>query len=344
MVFVEAHGCAPGNKELQTQLEPVFERMERMLAFVGWLLIVAVIFAGMLLLYWRFRSPSDLNIARSLNLETWTGVPADEHHSNTDLFKFKGQYIMVHASSPWHFASARCRLVVRSSKDGKEWRILSDIRLPGEDVRDATIAEINGKLFIYFFPNVRIDPWPYTTFYCYSDDAVTWSSPEPLSIVEWLLWRPRTIDGKTFYAPAYTREQTSVTLFKAKDGINWSEVSAICNRDKANETDVIIRPDGTMIGTLRMEMSPGFWGHHPEGHTVIAMASPPIHGMAPEPERCHTPGWAMPVPDRRSNVRVRAASSREPEVDGQLLGAKTHVFVSCGAGPARFSLRPSQLR
>ncbi len=246
-----------------------------MLIFLFWLFIEVAFFVGIFLLYWRFRSPSDLNIARSLNLETWTGVPADEHHSNTDLFRFKGQYIMVHASSPWHFASSRCRLVVRSSKDGKDWRILSEIRLPGEDVRDPTIAEIDGRLFIYFFPNLRIDPLPYTTFYCYSDDAVTWSRPEPLSIVEWMLWRPRTIDGKTFYAPAYTRKQTSVTLFKTEDGINWSEVSAICNRDKANETDVIIRPDGTMIGTLRMEMSPGFWGHHPEGHTIIATASPP---------------------------------------------------------------------
>jgi hypothetical protein len=245
------------------------------IAFIGWLLAAAVVVCAAVLLYCRFRSPSDLNIAQSVEMETWTAVPADEHHSNTDLFKFKGQYIMVHASSPWHFASKKCRLVIRSSEDGKHWRVLAEIRVPGEDVRDPTMAEINGMLFLYFFPNMKLEPLPYTTLYCCSDDAVTWSEPKPISIVEWLLWRPRTTDGITFYAPAYKRKLGAVTLFKTTDGVDWSEVSTIYEGDKASETDLIFRPDGTMICAARIEMSPNFWGHHPNGHTVIGTASPP---------------------------------------------------------------------
>lgn len=246
-----------------------------MSACILWLLAAGVIVGGICLLYWRFRTASDLNVAPELRMETWTGVPANEHHSNTDLCKFDGRYIMVHASSPWHFGASRCRLVVRSSEDGKIWKFLTEISLPGEDVRDPTLAEIDGTLFMYFFANFRLDPLPYTTYVCHSEDAETWSSPRPLSIIEELLWRPRTIDGKTFYAPAYTREQTRVALFSTTDGVEWSEVSTICDRDKANETDIIFRSDGTLIGTLRIEMSPSFWGHHPEGHTSIAIAEPP---------------------------------------------------------------------
>lgn len=247
-----------------------------MAVLICWLLLGAAVVGAIILLYWRYlRSPSDLRIDPILNLESWTGVPADEHHSNTDMIKFKGQYIMLHASSPWHFGSAKCRMVVRSSTDGRNWRVMTEIRLPEEDVRDPTLAEINGKLFVYFFGNFRFDPFPYTTYYCTTEDGTTWTKPEPLPIIEWLLWRPRTLDGKTFYAAGYKRMLGGVKLFKTEDGINWSEVSTIYDQDRPNETGLMMRPDGTLISTVRIEMDAGFWGHHPEGHTVIATASLP---------------------------------------------------------------------
>ncbi|MBI4831793.1 MAG: exo-alpha-sialidase [Candidatus Lindowbacteria bacterium] len=247
------------------------------MAVVVGVVIVALLAAILTpVLYWKYRLPSDIHVADSLNLELWTAIPPDAHHSNTDLFKFKGQYLLVHATSPWHFASTKCRLVVRSSTDGKNWKILSELRFPGQDVRDPKVALISGKLFIYFLRNAnKFMPEPTTTCYCMSDDAITWSEPKDLSIEGWLVWRPKTMDGKTFYVPAYWWEHGKTKLFKSTDGINWSEVGPIYSGDKNDETDISFRPDGSMILTGRLEMDPNYWGYHPEGHTVIGVSAMP---------------------------------------------------------------------
>ena len=249
----------------------------RVLTVIALLLVALILAAVISILYWRYRSPSDIRIADALGIDTWTAVAPDAHHSNTDLFKYKGQYLLVHATSPWHFASTKCRLVVRSSTDGKNWRVLSEIHVPGEDVRDPKLAEIGGKLFLYFLRNTNFEAEPFDTSYCVSDDAITWTEPKELSIPGWLLWRPKTFDGITFYVPAYWWEHGKSTLFKSTDGANWSEVGPIYSGEKNDETAISFRPDGSMIMTSRLEMDPNRWGYHPEGHTLIGVAPPPYN-------------------------------------------------------------------
>jgi hypothetical protein len=204
------------------------------------LMVIAIMLAALVLaiagpiLYWKYRPQSDIDVAESLGLETWTAVSADAHHSNTDLFKYKGQFLMTHATSPWHFASNKCKLVVRSSADGKDWRVLSEIRIPGEDVRDPKLAEIDGKLFLYFLRNTKkFEAEPTGTAYCTSDDGVTWTEPKDLSIEGWLFWRPKTFDGTTFYVPAYWWEHGKSMLFESTDGVNWEEAGEIYSGDTA---------------------------------------------------------------------------------------------------------------
>lgn len=84
-----------------------------MVTKIGLLVLLLVLSIILGLLYCRFRSPSDLEIAEALYLEVWNAVPGDAHRSNTDLFKYKGQYLLVHATSRWHFASKKCKLIVR---------------------------------------------------------------------------------------------------------------------------------------------------------------------------------------------------------------------------------------
>lgn len=247
-----------------------------MFLIIDLLFLLAVVAGGITNLYWRYRSPSDIDIADSLRLQVWTAVPPDAHHSNTDLIKHKDQYLLVHATSPWHFASPKCRLVVRSSTDGKGWKILSEIRVPGEDVRDPKLAVINGKLFLYFLRNKeKFLAEPTGNSYCVSDDAVTWSEPEELSIKGWLLWRPKTFDGETFYLPAYWWEHGRSMLFTSTDGIDWTEVGQIYAGEKNDETAISFRPDGTMFMTARLEVDPNRWGYHPDAHTLIGISSPP---------------------------------------------------------------------
>lgn len=245
------------------------------LTTIGLLLLVPIAAIITIILYWRFRSPCKPEIPDALNLETWTAVPPDAHHSNTDLIKYNDRFFLVHATSPWHFASRKCRLVIRSSPDARTWRIVHEITVPGEDVRDPKFAVIGGRLFLYFLPNTIFDPKPYDTLYCTSEDGIRWSAPEKLSIKGWLLWRPRTTDGITYYVPAYWRDFGKVTLFKSEDGIDWSEVGPIYEGENITETDIIFRPDGAMLTTARIERYASFWGHTPEGHTLIGTSNAP---------------------------------------------------------------------
>ena len=240
------------------------------------LLSALILAAGVPILYWKYRSPSDIAVAGSLDMETWSAVPPDAHHSNTDLIRYRGRYLLAHATSPWHFASDKCRLVIRASEDARHWRAISEIGVPGEDVRDPKLAAIGGKLFLYFLRNTnKFYAEPTGTSYCMSDDGVTWTEPRDLSIKGWLLWRPKTFDGTTFYAPAYWWEHGKSMLFKSTDGVDWSEVGPIYSGEKNDETAISFKPDGTMGMTARLEIGPNRWGYHPDAHTLIGVASPP---------------------------------------------------------------------
>lgn len=248
-----------------------------MVLFIVIALAALVLPIAALFLYWKYRPQLDLRVDESLALETWTAVPADAHHSNTDMIKYKEQFLMAHATSPWHFASSKCKLVIRSSVDGKDWRVLSEIRIPGEDVRDPKLAEIDGKLFLYFLRNTKkFEAEPTGTAYCTSEDGVSWSVPEDLSVEGWLFWRPKTFDGTTFYVPAYWWEHGKSMLFKSTDGVSWTEVGEIYSGHKNDETAISFKPDGAMIMTARLEMEPNRWGHHSEAHTLIGVAPPPF--------------------------------------------------------------------
>jgi len=240
------------------------------------LLVAPALAVAVPILYWKHRSPSDIHVAESLGFEMWTAVAPDAHHSNTDMLKYKGEYLLVHATSPWHFASDKCKLVVRSSPDAKNWRVLAEISVPGEDVRDPKLAEIGGKLFLYFLRNTKkFEAEPTGTAYCTSEDGVNWTEPKDLANEGWLWWRPKTFDGATFYVPAYWWEHGRSMLLKSTDGVEWAEVGEIYSGDKNDETAISFKPDGTMIMTARLEMEPDRWGYHPDAHTLIGVASPP---------------------------------------------------------------------
>lgn len=239
------------------------------------LLIVTLIVTGtILMLHWKYLSPRDLTIERSLNLETWTAVPPDTHHAFTDLTKYRGNYLLAHVTSPWHFASTKSRLVIRSSPDARQWKILAETRIPGEDVRDPKLTIIHDRLFIYFLRNKTFDPRPFQTSFCVSDDASAWSEPRDLSIKGWLLGRPKTTDGITFYAPAWQGYRRSM-LFKSTNGIDWIEVTPLYPGDRSDETEICVIPNGSMVMIARGGVNANMWGYDPDGYTLIGTSSPP---------------------------------------------------------------------
>jgi len=226
-----------------------------------------------ILVYWLVR-PNTARVDPSLGVESWVAVGDGEHHSNTDLIFWKDRFYLVHASSPWHFASERCRVVLRRSPDARTWEQVATFRVPGQDIRDPKLAVIGGRLFLYVLKNVDLNPEPYTTALTTSTDGVTWTPLEDIEPKGWLFWRPKTRDGVTWYVPAYWWEHGKSVLLKSTDGRTWERVSMIHEGDRNDETAIEFLPDGRLVCTARLEVSDDVFGD-PDASTLIAVAKPP---------------------------------------------------------------------
>ncbi len=231
-----------------------------------------------LLAWWRFR-PNKAEVDESLGIETWAAVSDGTHNSNTDMIFWKGSFYLVHATSPFHFASDKCRLIVRKSKDAREWEQIAVIKNPNEDIRDPKFFVADNKLVMYVLRNKDFTAEPYDTFYTTSTDAINWEPIKSLGHEGWLFWRPKTRDGRSWYLPAYWWEHGKSQLLKSTDGVNWTVVSSIHKSESIpgdfnDETAIEFFPDGRMISTSRIEVGQDLVGH-PDGYTLISVAEPP---------------------------------------------------------------------
>lgn len=248
--------------------------MPLILRSVALLLVVALIGCGVLLAYWAWR-PNRSRVDPALALETWSAVRDGLHNSNTDLLFWRGQFWLVHASSPFHMGSRRCRLRLWRSLDARAWERVAEFAVPDEDIRDPKLAAIGGRLLLYAFPNAGLRALPYGTIVASSSDGTRWSGFEPITQPGWLLWRPKSLDGVTWYVPGYWHEHGRSALFSSKDGVEWTWVSEIHAGEGNDETDCEFLPDGRLLCTARLEVTPDNpWGHR-DASTLLAVAEPP---------------------------------------------------------------------
>ncbi len=247
--------------------------MIRIIKITGAVIGALVLALALLLLYWRFR-PNTAEVNPKLALEVWDAVNDGMHNSNTDMIFFKNNFYLVHASSPYHFATPECKLVVWRSGDARRWEKLSTVRVPGEDIRDPKFLSVGGKLYLYVLKSVAFEAEPYRTAYVSSDDGVKWSALTDMAPEGWLFWRPKTRDGKTWYLPAYWWEHGKSMLLKSTDGKRWERVSTIYEGGRNDETAIEFLPNGDMIATLRLEYSEDLCGDR-RASTGIRVAKPP---------------------------------------------------------------------
>jgi hypothetical protein len=219
-------------------------------------------------------------VSSALLGETWTAVDDGRHNSNTDLIYWNDAFHLIHASSPFHFASEDSRLHILRSTDGRNWHQIAEFDAAGEDIRDPKFAPIGDRLFLYALKNTDFTAEPYQTVYAVSEDGVAWSDFGEIEPRGWLFWRPKTQDGETWYAPAYWHEHGKAALLRSTDGENWTTVSEIHEGDRGDEPAVEFLPDGRLLATVRLEMSDS-WRGHPEGSTLIATSEPPFETWQP---------------------------------------------------------------
>ncbi|MHA1147875.1 MAG: sialidase family protein [Promethearchaeota archaeon] len=226
---------------------------------IQWFIIIIIIFSTTcvgILVYWYYR-PNTSYINSDLEMETWDGVSDGKHNSNTDMIEWKGQFWMIHASSPFHLGTSESKLIIWKSDDAKNWKIIVELDFKGnDDIRDPKFANISNTLFIYALANAGTIAKPYKTVYCTSTDGEEWSDWKDIkgdANEGWLFWRPKSHDGNTWYAPAYWWEHGKSRLFKSTDGVSWKKVSDIYKGETNDETAIEFYEDGTMICTARLE-------------------------------------------------------------------------------------------
>jgi hypothetical protein len=229
---------------------------------------------GTILLYWSFRTNKS-KVNPKLKIKVWKAVSDGTHNSNTDMIYWNEKFYLIHATSPYHFGTRECKLVLRCSEDAKYWLKIRTFHVENEDIRDPKLAIINNQMFLYALKNIKFNPEPYATIRTSSKNGLNWAKwGEFIDLDGWLFWRPKTYDGSTWYVPAYWWEHGKSKLLKSIDGIHWKDAGIIYKGLKNDETDIEFLPDGQMISTARLEGSGNFFGDE-RGCTLISIAKEP---------------------------------------------------------------------
>ncbi|MFX1357186.1 MAG: hypothetical protein ACFFA8_07850 [Promethearchaeota archaeon] len=272
------------------------------------IVISPIAYLGAWIVYMDLRPAPNYVYDPMLQLTHWTvvdtgGNPAKNHNSNTDLIYFNNSFYLVFQQSKWHIQDTNGVLVIQKSPDATpgSWEEIHRITLPNTDVRDPKFANISDRLFVYFLPNYRFDPAPNTTFYLYSDDGLTFTSPQELQVnvtytydngtienvktAGWNLWRPKTYNNADWYVLASGRKYkqdpgsvgdadvtgTMTILLETQDGLNWTEVSEVYTTHGNGEACLEFLTSGKVITTHRVGSMglPGYAFGNPHGATVI---------------------------------------------------------------------------
>lgn len=223
--------------------------------------------------YWLLRSRA-IGVDERIVRETWEVVADGAHNSNTDLIHWNGQFYLCHQTSPYHMGSSRSRLLLWRSNDARRWERVTAFKAEEGEYRDPKFAAIGDQLFLFALPNRSFLAEPYTTVYTSSPDGLAWAPPREVDQPGWLFWRPKTLDGVTWYVTAYWREHGRSRLLRSTDGISWAPISQIYEGERNDETDFEFLPDGRIIATARLEGTGSEWGDARAG-TLIAIAAPP---------------------------------------------------------------------
>jgi len=220
--------------------------------------------------------PNRAQVAPALEIESWDVVADGEHNSNTDMIFWRDHFWLVHAASPYHLGTPKSRLVIRRSSDARSWESVTTLQVAGKDIRDPKFAPIGDRLFLYALPNSGVMATPEGSVVSISEDGMTWSDFQPVGPSGWLFWRPKSADARTWYVPAYWWDHGESILLRSLDGLEWERVSTIYQGEGNDETAVEFLPDGRLLATARLEVTPDTLIGNNDASTLLAVAEPPF--------------------------------------------------------------------
>ncbi len=305
---------------------------------------VAIAALVVLVAVWYFR-PNASEVDPALTMELGVAVSDGMHNSNTDMTFWKGHFYLVHAHSKYHMGNEGSSLRVLRSADAKSWTMIHEVRSPGEDVRDPKIVVMNGRLVLYVLVNRGFEPEPHGTAVTMTADGKSWTALEPVTPEGWLLWRPKSRDGRTWYVTAYWKDHGKSILLSSRDGLRWDTVSTIHEGDRNDETAMEFLPDGRLIATARLEGTRSWHQGAMDASTLIAVAAPPYTKWTATVSRVTRLDGPVLFRPRGKGVRGRALRPGElrPLVrDVEPFGAQAHGAVRAHARKSRKALGAPQ--
>lgn len=188
-----------------------------------------------------------------------------KHNAFTDLVRFRGKFFCTFREGDGHVGGdGRIRVLV--SDDGETWKSAAALTEKGIDLRDPKFSITpDERLMIVCGGSVYkggrkiLGRQPRVAF---SKNGVKWTQPKRvLAEGDWL-WRVTWHKG-TAYGVSYRTEprktsdgKTSkwlATLYKSRDGENWSLVTDLKVPNRPNETTLRFDADGRMIALVRRE-------------------------------------------------------------------------------------------
>ena len=191
------------------------------------------------------------------------------HNAFTGLTKWKGEYFLVFRNGAYH-TSADGRQFVLRSPDLKTWETAAVLSAQGLDARDAHLFPLDDKLIVmgYLSDKRNGKVFDHQEVRAVSLNGREWSDFEPSFPKQGHLWEPVRHGDKYYAGFFYNYEDHGkwrAGLACSENGLEWEEVSTICNRDAPDETAVTFLPDDTCMALVRREKK----------NALIATAAPP---------------------------------------------------------------------
>lgn len=189
----------------------------------------------------------------------WDGAP---HNAFTDLVRFGDRWLCVFREGEGHVSPDGAIRVI-ASNDGRDWKSLARLALPGADLRDPKISRTPaGKLMIV--AAAARDRQPdgnagHQSMTWFSPDGQNWDGGHDVGDLDYWLWRVIWNPEKA-YGVGYgcTPKNKTVRLYGSTDGIRFETlVATLSEGGYPNETGLAFQPDGTMLCLLRRDEGSG---------------------------------------------------------------------------------------
>ncbi len=199
-------------------------------------------------------------------LEVTSIYDPGSHCAFTDIIKWRDRIYVAFREALNHSVQHSGQIVVLCSADqGRSFQVHARLA-NSHDLRDPHFFKVGDRLgmtvpsWVVSDPEKGIPERIRTAHVAQSDNGLDWELRKLDEPKGRTLWRPRRgPDGALYsagYAPARSKEDYQVELYRSENGWDWAKVSVIHPDEKANETDLCFLSDGQLLALVRREAEP----------------------------------------------------------------------------------------